>query len=125
MTTFLKKSFALAAVVFACSINLAHAQYTEQDNVLRVDSDGNVGGLLGIISHSSLSLSTLDSKGQHSSSAAIKIAETDAINFQMNKQTSVNFINAKSTIENMNNIKLSNEQAAIVIIELNQQFREQ
>ncbi len=101
-----------------------HHHYTEQDNLLRIDSDG-VGGLLGIMSGTFLTLSTLDSSHRHYHMAVIQQAETDALDYQATSIPTPAFMSAKSTVEKLNNTTLTNEQAAVVIVELNQKFRDQ
>jgi len=74
-------------------------QYTEQDNLLRIDSDG-VGGLLGIMSGTFLTLSTLDDDHRHYHMAVIQQAETDALDYQATSIPTPAFMSAKATVEN-------------------------
>lgn len=98
--------------------------YTEQDNLLRIDSDG-VGGLLGMMSGTLLTLSTLDSSHRHYHKAMIQQAEADALDYQTHSVPTPAFMSAKATIEKLNNTTLTNEQAAVIIVEVNQKFRDQ
>jgi hypothetical protein len=98
-------------------------QYSDQDNILRIDADG-VGGLLGIISQTFLSLSSLDSSTKHAHIAMIEQAETDALNYTVTQKTTDSFLNAKVTVELLSGQLLTDSQAAIAIVELNQKLRQ-
>lgn len=77
------------------------------------------------VSATLLSLSALDSADRYRHIAMIKQAETEALAFNDTSAPSTVFMDAKVRIEGLQGKALSNQEAAIMIVELNQEFRQE
>lgn len=77
------------------------------------------------VSATFLSLSALSQSERNHRVTMIQQAETEALNYDAKVAPSAVFMNAKSTVEDLNGQPLNNEQAADMIVELNQKFREE
>lgn len=85
------------------------------------DADGEAA-LLGV-SATLLSLSALDNANRGYHIAAIQQAETEALAFDGSTEPSPVFKNAKKSVETLQGQNLTDNQAAEMIVELNQEFR--
>ncbi len=87
--------------------------------------DDNGAAILFGISASLLVLSSIDSAQRHQRMQVIQQAETEALNYDAKANPSALFMNAKSTIEDLQGKSMNNEMAAVMIVELNQEFRQE